>query len=322
MQSKTKIAVGAALAIAMVAPAQALTFDTQGGFILDVNTFDWAVGNALAVGGTNTQVGDTFQVLSHATLGTFNDLGGPVADDHGLNSRYEITYVASFQEYVWDQSTFGQSYVTTGAKDANTANFFEIYYDDTPDSNMLAGAGFNDGTLIASGVILADGNGNFNINPDLTANPPAPQIGNLDQFGNVDNYPTIDTVEGQGSTGFKATVAFGMYDPNFFVNGIGDMELDFTTNNRTPFIQADPSAWFTSIANSNGAAPDQQGATVASIGTINGDAANGGPNFIFQTDASTTFKVNTVPEPSTIALFGLTLTGMGFATRRRSRKIC
>jgi hypothetical protein len=319
---KTTLTIGVALALSVSAAAQAITFKTPEGTVTDVQTFDWTVGNAIALGAADTIVGDTFTLLAHGSLGNFLDSNGDeITANNGLNSAYEITFVLGFDEVVVSQGTGFQQFADAAT---HTVNFFEIWYDSSNNSDMLAGTGFNDGQLIASGVVT-DSFGNFGIAFELDENnQPVFDIDNLDQFGG-DNYADIDSVEGTGGTKLDVTVETTFYDLAFFPGGVGPMFLDFNTQNNLPFNETNPSALFTGAA--GGGTPTQDGATVASVGNVNGGGAalNDGVerlNVMFMADASSGVELAQIPEPNTIALFGLALTGLGFVSaRRRNRQV-
>src|SRR5439155_14710540 len=138
--------------------------------ILNVAAFDWAVGNALAAGanvaelnfvntqgnpgsrtcGDHTTTDTCFSVFYQARLADLNTTTKTGFVPAGLNTSYEITIVAGFQEQVTGVSS-DLSTLTIGFPGANqTNNFYEVYYDNTPATfgNDLAGTGFNDGTKI------------------------------------------------------------------------------------------------------------------------------------------------------------------------------
>jgi hypothetical protein len=290
-----------------------------------VGSLDWAVGNTIATptvaGGnvTNPVVGDKFQVFAQLALGNFQDGNANTIGGLQLNNTYEWTMVAGFREEVVAVSVPTQSAdfkVVTGG-----TNFFEIWYG-ARNSNALAGTGYNDGTRILQGTILATAT---DPNTGLTKSGSFSRTGggvgtNLDGFIS-DDYPLIDSITGQGSLSFVVDVF--AFDDDFFVDPITTLILDYTTEQRLAYNTTNPSALFVNAA--GGGAPTLAGATVASIGTCNGCSSasgipsepDGGPNEMFQADASTSFKTERIPEPATLALLGVALTGMGFARRRK-----
>jgi hypothetical protein len=310
----------------------AINPDAAGGDpTVTVGTLDWAPGNALATvfnveSGTVTDpaVGDLFQIYAHAALGSFlrptgSSIGGLNLNGEVPDTNYEWTLVTGFLEQVTGVGGVGAGATLNSVTVAGGSNFFEIWYDDTPDSDMLAGTGFNDGLRILSGAVNAGGTSSFTRNTAST-DPGPGGVGNaLDQFID-DDYSTIDSINGGGNLTVNVTVTY--FDPAYFTDPISALLLAFTTEQKLAFNQTNPSALF--VTGPNGLAPSQAGATLASIGNCNGcfpgeggDGVRSGPNEIFQSDATNSFLVERIPEPGTIALLGLGLAGLGFSSRRR-----
>ena len=154
---------------------------------ITVNSLDWLPGSSLSIGSVPLPVAPenkALTTLAHAKLGNFINSNGQVILGTGLNSAYELTMVTGIPEIGtrWG-STAIFSFDSTG-----TSNFFEVWWDPSKDSNALAGTGYNNGTLILSGVVTA-ASSTFNV----TNTTPV----NFDQYIS-DNYPAIDTVTGGG----------------------------------------------------------------------------------------------------------------------------
>lgn len=334
-----------ALVVGLAAPAQAenisVMFDPDGAGAagpLDVNSFDWSVGNALAKNGnaavqtfvaTGQQIPfDVFYqaklaalVLADGTTGlppNLNPLGG------GTN---QITIVAGFTEVVTSVNgipgTAGS--VATFDLAANPrVNYLEFYFDPTGDANDLAGTGFNrypgdaDARLILRAEITDILASNFELADVQPTSPP-----NLDGFG-ADNYPGIDTVVGAGATTLTARVTFA--DSEFFLNvqNLIDANLMLTLFNSSqilPFDEVNPSGQFlsTSTTTADGITPVLDGAGAGTIGTLNGGpiGAGGGLDIQFQVDGSSAFAV--IPEPASMTLLLCGAAGLGLTGIRRRR---
>jgi len=287
---------------------------------LSVVSLDWNVGNIIATNQASaTTPGSTFTSYAHSSLSVFNYVSGNDTQSLSLAPSREWTFVTSFLEQV----TAKTATRTEADIISSPSNFFQIWYDPTPDSSQLTGKGFNDGVLIleASGTAAnVTGSGDFEAD---TTPLGAPNIENLDQ-SNVNNYPNITTVTGSGTTIINASVT---YVNNAFFKGVaaGDsFQLFFNTLVKLPFEQTNPSSCYWDGAAYQGAAgayvqndgvTPGVGACANTIGTVNG----AGRNALFQSDPNMAF--NAVPEPGALGLLGMAAIGLAGAGLRRSRKM-
>ncbi len=283
----------------------------------NVASLDWLPGNALAVDAipvAEFPMTSSFTLFYQGSLGSYLDANGRSILGTGLNTNYEVTLVAGFGENA-QLNTAGQFPTATFTLDPNAQyNYFQIYYDDTIDSNALAGTGYDNGTLIMEGY-GASVNGNFTIfDTDL-----AP----LDSFL-ADDYEidgeTIGTwADSLGATTLDGVVTFS--DPDYFLTPVNLFisELFFNTSQVVPFQQVDPSREFnvglgTPIIPDYGPGVDGYYATNGLFANLDGSPSD----FHLQADANNSFAV--IPEPSTILLLGIGLVGIAAIGRKKLKK--
>lgn len=297
----SRTAILLALHIPLVAGATAvpIQFNPSGGGTagaLTVGTFDWAVGNALAVGGVpvgGLLVGSPVTVLSQARLGQLQDPNGaPLQIPAGV----EITFVAGFAETVATCSGTPCSNATFAFDPTRlTQNFFEMWVKTTPPTGVasnLQGTGFNSSKRIMYGTIN-DASGNFVAGTCLNGTT----TDTFDKFL-ANDYPGQMTLCGPGAT--KIAVQVISIDPDYFPGftptEVASLKAQFNTSTVVPFNQADPSRQF--IGNSAGSTgTDSQAAVIPNLGPINGfNGGNATLDFQFQADANQSFEAGvTVP---------------------------
>lgn len=141
------------------------------------DTYDFARGVVLVEDTTATTGADTYNGYYQSFV-TNHQLGASIAVAPGLNSNYEVTVTAWFEETA--NSSNGTFDLTDGG--------VKLWFDTTPDYNFNADSGFTDGGTSDGGVILTgtiiSGSGALFTFPDGRG------VGFTDLTVRVDSYDT------------------------------------------------------------------------------------------------------------------------------------
>jgi len=300
------------------APAAPVLFDPTGtgnaGSAVLVNTFDELPGNALAqnaqalitqaLAGLPANVSATtapFTLYYQANISLLSSPNGtPINTGNNV-----FTAVAKFSETA--TVTGGSNTVTFNLAANQAGSYFDIFaHPPGTFGNNSTGTGFSNdlgGVLIYSATAPTSGpSGNFtnsggSVPLDQSATPTTPG----------------QTVTGSGSSTLVFNTAF--FNPNYFIGNPGQ-NISFQSDNQLPFKTTNPSLLNFQNLSGAGAGSTFVSYVPKNIGAINGTS---GPDVQFQADASSAFT--TVPEPASVVMTLLGLSGagiVGFAKRRRA----
>jgi hypothetical protein len=270
--TKLKAAILGTAMLGMSNMAHALFVANADGVFNNFGGFDWnGASNAVAVGSFTDGSTVTTTYWSKAAL-LFDPAGNTILGMPGLNLTYEYTILATIVE----KFTCTNILCTSASFETLPGGSYKIWYDTTPDANLVTGAGITDGSLILSGVI--------------------------DSGLPAGSFTATSAVDGFGIFGFSGSaVPTGALCPPPATQLCISGPLPYRTNaSSTLQLGSFTTAW-TQATGSPGAG----GASVALPPPAPG-------RIIFQADANQRF----VPEPGTMALAGLGLLVAGLRRRK------
>jgi hypothetical protein len=153
--------------------------------------------------GDPLQAGQQLSFLYQANLTGANGPGGALPLPNLSSQNFEVTIVAVINEVVNGFNTNGGQQIATFSINGGTMN---MYFDASADANVLAGSGFDDGSLVLTGSVQS-GSSLFSFDPAING--------------------------GQGSSTTLIIIAPLSYDQNFFQTPLLH-DLDFTTQLKYP----------------------------------------------------------------------------------------
>jgi hypothetical protein len=283
----------AALVLTLPLAAHGFMFDPDGereGGVdaVDMDAFDVTQSSILNADGVTAfleGVGGKLTSYNHGNISALTLDGAPVFSPLAAGYNCEITIVLGLDTEITDVSVDGLS-ITSEYDPAGSVNFFEMWYDDTCDSDPLAGTGFNDGTLIASGRFTS-----------LFSTFTATDRVNYEPLDGLtrDDWEPVVTISGSGSSN-NVRIRIESFDPTFFPDmNSGDVvimafqnysqSLPYTTTNPSELYTEGPGGVETALAPTIG----------ANTGNDGNFAINGieGPDLIAQTDVN--ISLNSTP---------------------------
>ena len=334
--------VGLSFGVATRTEAVLIDLDGNGGLTGPVNigSFDWNATSFLAQGGqtaiasfqagTCANVSCNFTVLSQGTLQGVNDPGGNPLVVNGLNTNYQITYVAKITETITSVVGTQANFATV----TGSTGFLNIYFSPI-DSSPINGSGFNNGTLILRGTSIGNSTGNFTVSNGTATT--------MDNSPNGNQYGSQQSITGSGRTDTIPIDSLTL-NGDFFKQPLGTFGISYSNLSQSlPFDTVDPMGCFVSIdsnqlqcstyVHTNGQPysvqpADPNGGVVPNVGAIDGSAcagsvagiAAGCPDFVAQTDPNSPFTPAAVPEPMSMLLLSIGFIPLGVLRWRYSHK--
>lgn len=207
--------------------------DSQGGFVGNIQNFDWASsGSGLVKGVVDPSTGqvilkpgDNFDFLYQSYLFALMDPAGQSVSFPGLNTKFEYTVVARLPETVFSVTPVNGTTNITLFKTLPGGQFF-IYHDGTPNADVPTGLGFDDGELVAQGTIDADQFSSF-----TSTSSTGQGIGSAILMGSVTyaNPKFLDPAITISKFRFEGTINYPPLDStttSFFASRVGEGNLD------------------------------------------------------------------------------------------------
>lgn len=333
MIKRSLIAVAAVVGMGLSVSAKAdpVVFNDQAG-TFSFSNLVWQVGNALAMGAQSTAVDSQGRALIHtvaqARLSAFTLASG---GSRSLSGNAEITYQADFWEYAT-----GIGGATAGfflaPPPAGFSNTLTMYYDNSAANfgDNKTGKGYG---ADPTAVKILQGNlksltGNFTDFTLLSAQ--AFPVDHLDcdagcaggtVMGLGDGDQGLNTMTHQGNGNNQIAVDVTYQNSSFFYSNVSNLTVDMTQTIGVgvPFTQGNP---WTEIVGQTPSFTLVGGNRVnGALGCATGGQQQDGTNtnrcdILLQTTGSSAFFTS-VPEPTSLALVGIAVFGLGVAARKR-----